>query len=93
MSAEGDLCVMATIANARGLHARAAAKFVRLAESFSAEISVTKDDMRVSARSIMGLMMLAATQGTTIRICGTGNDAAAALQALTDLIKRKFDEE
>ena len=90
---EGELCVMATIANMRGLHARAAAKFVKLTETFTADITVAKDDMQVSARSIMGLMMLAATQGTTIRMCASGADAAAALEALTDLIKRKFDEE
>jgi phosphocarrier protein len=84
---------MVTIANVRGLHARAAAKFVKLADTFSAEITVTKGDMRVSAGSIMGLMMLAATEGTVIRVCSAGADAAAALDALTDLVKRKFDEE
>lgn len=93
MSDEGVLCTMATIANQRGLHARAAAKFVKLVETFSAEITVVKDDMRVSGRSIMGLMMLAATQGSTIRLCGSGVDAAAALDALSNLVKRKFDEE
>jgi phosphocarrier protein len=90
---EGELCMMATIGNARGIHARAAARFVKLAETFKADISVVKDDMRVSGRSIMGLMMLAAAQGSTIRICSTGGDAAAALEALTNLVKRKFDEE
>jgi phosphocarrier protein HPr len=89
----GELCAIATIANLRGLHARAAAKFVKTVESFKADINVMKDDMRVSGRSIMGLMMLAATQGSTIQICGQGADAQAALAALTDLVKRKFDEE
>ena len=84
---------MVTIANIRGLHARAAAKFVKLAETFSSDITVTKDDMRVSSRSIMGLMMLAATQGSVIRICAVGADAASALDATTNLVKRKFDEE
>ncbi len=84
---------MAVIANQRGLHARAAAKFVKLAEDFSAEIVVVKDDMRVSARSIMGLMMLAATCGSQIKICAVGADAVEAVTALTELIKRKFDEE
>jgi phosphocarrier protein len=93
MSEEGRLCIMATIANQRGLHARAAAKFVKTAETFSADITVTKDDMCVSARSIMGLMMLAASPGSTIQICGSGADAALALDALGDLVKRKFDEE
>ena len=90
---DDELCVMATIGNIRGLHARAAARFVKLAETFSADITVTKNDMRVSARSIMGLMMLAATRGSVIRLCGSGVDAAAALEALSALVKRKFDEE
>ena len=85
--------MMAVIANQRGLHARAAAKFVKVSESFKAEISVMKDEMNVSGRSIMGLMMLAAARGSTIRICGSGVDAISALEALTDLVKRKFDEE
>lgn len=89
----GELCNIAVIANQRGLHARAAAKFVKLADSFQAEIEVIKDDMRVSAKSIMGLMMLAASCGTSIKICGAGVDAADAVAALTDLVKRKFDEE
>jgi len=89
----GELCVMAVVSNTRGLHARAAAKFVKLAETFKADVTVAKDDMCVSARSIMGLMMLAATQGSTVRLCGRGIDAIAALEALTDLVKRKFDEE
>jgi len=90
---KSELCMIATIANQRGLHARAAAKFVKLVEKFDAEITVSKDDMRVSARSIMGLMMLAATCGSTIRVCGSGKEAAVALQVLTDFVKRKFDEE
>lgn len=89
----GELCNIAVIANQRGLHARAAARFVKLAETFAADISVAKDDMRVSARSIMGLMMLAATRGSQIKICGTGHDAVDAVTALSELVKRKFDEE
>ncbi|MGE3622807.1 MAG: HPr family phosphocarrier protein [Bdellovibrionales bacterium] len=89
----GELCNIATIANQRGLHARAAAKFVKVAEAFTAEIVVAKDDMRVSARSIMGLMMLAAARGSLITICAEGDDAADAVAALTELVKRKFDEE
>ena len=54
---------------------------------------MAKEDMRVSARSIMGLMMLAATRGTQIKICGSGSDAIEAVTALSDLVKRKFDEE
>jgi phosphocarrier protein len=93
MSEKEEICALAVIANLRGLHARAAARFVKTVETFSADITVTRDDTSVSGRSIMGLMMLAATQGSTIRICGSGVDAAEALQALTDLVKRKFDEE
>ncbi len=90
---DGELCAIATISNKRGLHARAAAKFVKTVENFSADIVVVKDDLRVSGRSIMGLMMLAAGNGSTIRLCGKGADAAQALETLTDLVKRKFDEE
>jgi phosphocarrier protein HPr len=93
MNEQDELCVLATISNKRGLHARAAAKFVKLVESFSADVVVVKDDMRVSGRSIMGLMMLAAAHGSTIRLCGKGMDAAVALETLTDFVKRKFDEE
>ncbi|MDX2028765.1 MAG: HPr family phosphocarrier protein [Alphaproteobacteria bacterium] len=89
----GELCNIAVIGNQRGLHARAAAKFVKIAEGFAADITIMKDDMRVSARSIMGLMMLAAVQGAQIKICGAGPDAPAAIDALTDFVKRKFDEE
>jgi phosphocarrier protein len=93
MNDEDELCAIATIANKRGLHARAAAKFVKTAETFTADIEVVKDDLRVSGRSIMGLMMLAAATGSTIRLCSKGCDAAAALETLIDLVKRKFDEE
>lgn len=89
----GELCNIATIVNQRGLHARAAARFVKVAGGFQAEVTVVKDEMRVSARSIMGLMMLAATCGSTIKICGSGADAASAVAALTELVARKFDEE
>ncbi|MDD3029654.1 MAG: HPr family phosphocarrier protein [Alphaproteobacteria bacterium] len=86
------VCTTAVISNKRGLHARAAAKFVKLAETFSAEIIVAKDSMRVSGRSIMGLMMLAAAIGSSITISGTGVDAPKALNALEGLVRRKFDE-
>jgi len=90
---DGELCNIAVIANQRGLHARAAAKVVRLTETFKADISIVKGEMKVSARSIMGLMMLAATQGSSIQIIASGPDAATAVTALADLVKRKFDEE
>lgn len=82
-----------TIINQRGLHARAAAKFVKLAETFEAEISVTKGDTTVSGRSIMGLMMLAAAPGCTIRVEAEGVDAEAALEAIAKLVDDKFDED
>lgn len=83
----------ATIVNQRGLHARAAAKFVKCAERFDAEIIVTKADMSVSGRSIMGLMMLAASPGSDIDLAATGPEAAAAVTAICTLIANKFDED
>jgi phosphocarrier protein HPr len=82
-----------SMANQRGLHARASAKFVQLAESFSARISVSKDGETVNATSIMGLMMLAASFGTMITIRAEGPDAEAALAALVALVEAKFGEE
>jgi phosphocarrier protein HPr len=83
-----------TIRNQRGLHARAAAKFVKLASSFTgAEITVQKGDMTVSGMSIMGLMMLAASPGTEIEIRTKGAAKAEALAALVALVERRFDEE
>lgn len=82
-----------TIVNRRGLHARAAAKFVRLVEEMGAEVTVTKDDMEVSGASIMGLLMLSASLDTSIRISAAGADAAAVVAALEDLVSRRFDEE
>jgi len=90
---DGLLSCKATIINSRGLHARAAAKFVKLAESFSAEVTVSNRGQEVSGRSIMGLMMLAASPGTTIEMQARGEDARAALEALGTLIDSKFDED
>ena len=81
------------IANKRGLHARAAARFVQCAERFEAEITVTKDATTVGGTSIMGLMMLAAGIGTTIHVTATGPDAEAALAALAELVDGLFGEE
>jgi phosphocarrier protein HPr len=81
------------ICNRRGLHARAAARFVRLAEQFQAEIHVAKNGTSVSGLSIMGLMMLAAGPGTSIELRATGTEAAAAIEALAALIAGGFDEE
>ena len=83
----------ATICNQKGLHARAAAKFVKLAERFDAEVTVEKNDTRVPGSSIMGLMMLAAGPGCDIEIEATGPDAEAAVAALAQLVAGKFDED
>lgn len=82
-----------TIVNRRGLHARAAARFVRLSEEFRCDIEVTKDGETVSGRSIMGLMMLAAAAGSRIRVSACGPDAAEAVRRMARLIENKFDEE
>ena len=81
------------IINKRGLHARASAKFVKLASSFEAEVRVSKDGQCVDARSIMGLMMLAAGPGSAIEIEAEGSEAVAALDALIELVARRFDED
>ena len=81
------------IVNERGLHARASAKFVKLASTFDAEVSVSRDGSTVDARSIMGLMMLAAGIGSTIEITAEGEEAEAALEALCALVANRFDEE
>lgn len=80
------------ICNRRGLHARAAARFVKLAFEFTSEISVGKGDASVSGRSIMGLMMLAAGPGTELELCAAGPDAARAVDALAALVAGGFDE-
>jgi phosphocarrier protein len=93
MSATDTLTARAQISNQKGLHARAAAKFVKTAGAYNADIRVTKGEMDVSGGSIMGLMMLAASIGTELEIRANGHDAREAIDALLDLIKRKFDEE
>ena len=81
------------ITNKRGLHARAAAKFVKLVESLEADVTVTKDEMSVCGSSIMGLLMLSASLNTQIHVATSGAHAEEALRALTDLVERRFDEE
>ena len=81
------------IGNKRGLHARAAAKFVKLVETRKADVTVFKDDMSVCGSSIMGLLMLSASLDTQIRIVVTGDNAPAALEELVSLVERRFDEE
>ncbi|WP_420470452.1 HPr family phosphocarrier protein [Brevundimonas sp. FT23042] len=81
------------ICNQRGLHARASAKFVKLASSFESDIRVTRDGVTVNALSIMGLLMLGAGNGCEVHIAAEGADAAEAIAALSDLVNRKFDED
>ncbi len=81
------------ILNKRGLHARASAKFVKLAADFDAEVTVTRDGTSVDARSIMGLMMLGAGLGCVLELRAEGREAEAALAALADLIAARFEEE
>lgn len=82
-----------TIVNRRGLHARAAAKFVTMAERYGASIEVLRDGQSVSARSIMGLMMLGAGIGSTIEMQAEGWDAKEALDALSGLVEAGFHEQ
>lgn len=97
MSAGGDtdraVCQQLTICNKRGLHARASARFVRTADVFDAEVSVTRDGVTVGGTSIMGLMMLAAGPGSTILVQATGKQAREAIEALTELVNNGFDED
>ncbi|UAL10447.1 HPr family phosphocarrier protein [Caulobacter segnis] len=81
------------IINERGLHARASAKFVKTASGFDAEVTVSREGSSVDARSIMGLMMLAAGIGSTIDITAEGPEAQAAVEALCELVENRFDEE
>lgn len=83
----------ANICNTRGLHARASAKFVKLASTFDAEVHVTRDGVTVNALSIMGLLMLGAGNGCTIEITAEGAQAEAAVAGLADLVARRFDED
>ncbi|NCZ95616.1 MAG: HPr family phosphocarrier protein [Verrucomicrobia bacterium] len=94
MAAEGARHENETvIKNRLGLHARPAAMFVREANRHKCEIHVEKDGEMINGKSIMGLMMLAAGMGSKIRILATGPGAQEAVQALLQLVERKFDEE
>ena len=91
--ADGAIARDLLIVNQRGLHARASAKFVQLADSFQAKITVEKDGMKVGGTSIMGLMMLAASPGCSIRVTARGPQAAEAMAAIEDLVAGRFGEE
>jgi len=81
------------VVNRAGLHARPGAELVKLAGSFQSEIHVEKDGLQVNGKSIMGVLMLAAEQGSTLRFTASGPDSEEALNALTDLVRRGFEEE
>jgi phosphocarrier protein HPr len=83
----------ATIINKLGLHARAAAKFVKIANRFESSVKIEKDGVVVDGKSILGILTLAAVQGTKIRLSVSGMDEKASLKALVNLIENKFDEE
>ncbi|MBI3070563.1 MAG: HPr family phosphocarrier protein [Deltaproteobacteria bacterium] len=80
------------IVNRLGLHARAAATLVELTNKFEAEITIAKDDLEVNAKSIMGILMLAAAKGSTIRVRADGPDAEAAVAEIAALIANRFGE-
>lgn len=80
------------ISNKLGLHARAAAKLVKIAGSFESSIEIEKQEQRVNAKSIMSVMMLAAGRGNTVKLYVCGADEEAAMDALIDLISNKFGE-
>ncbi|MER9630685.1 HPr family phosphocarrier protein [Mesorhizobium sp. M0296] len=81
------------IVNQRGLHARASAKFVQIASGFNATVQVEKDGVKVGGTSIMGLMMLAASLGYSIRVTATGPEAEEVIDALEQLVASRFGEE
>ncbi|HZR63311.1 MAG TPA: HPr family phosphocarrier protein [Xanthobacteraceae bacterium] len=89
----GALIRVFVICNKKGLHARASAKFVQAVEKFDAEVRVTRGNETVGGTSIMGLMMLAASPGTSITVEATGNEAAEVMEALAALIASRFGEE
>lgn len=89
----GALARQMPIVNRKGLHARASAKFVQTVERFSSEVTVTRCGETVGGRSIMGLLTLAAAQGTSISVTARGEDAAACLDAIGALVANRFGED
>ena len=81
------------IVNRLGLHARASALFVKTASHFASDIKLSREDIEVNGKSIMGIMMLAASKGVTVRIVAEGEDEADAMKAIGDLINNGFNEE
>jgi len=81
------------IRNKLGLHARAAAKFVRCAADFSSTLTIVRGDMRVDGKSIMGVLLLAAPMGTVLEVIAEGDDEEAAIEAIAGLVEDKFGED
>ena len=92
MSDDGRIHREVRIVNRAGMHARPAAEFVKTAGRFTAEITVEKDGLEVNGKSIMGVLMLAAEQGSRLLLSATGHDALEALEALEALVGRGFEE-
>ena len=90
---EGAVVRVFTICNKKGLHARASAKFVQTVEKFEADVHVKRGGESVGGTSIMGLMMLSAGPGTSIVVSAIGPEAEAAIEAITELVAGKFNEE
>ena len=93
MSTDGHVERTVEIVNRAGMHARPAAELVKLAGTFAADVRIEKDGVEVNGKSIMGVLMLAAEMGSELRIVARGDDAAEAVEALTALVGRGFDEE
>ena len=91
--ADATITKVLEIKNRLGLHARAAAQLVQTATKFDAEVTILKDGQAVSGKSILGLMMLAAAQGTTIEVTAAGAQAHEAMAAIEALVEQKFNEE
>jgi len=92
MTINGRVERQVQIVNRAGMHARPAAEFVKTAGRFASDITVEKDGLEKNGKSIMGVLMLAAEQGSWLRLIASGVDAAAAVDALADLIGRGFEE-
>ena len=93
LSADAPVIRVVQICNKKGLHARASAKFVQMVEKFDADVKVKRGNEVVGGTSIMGLMMLAASPGSSVVVSASGSQAAEALEALDQLIQNRFGEE
>ncbi len=89
---EGFVARTVEIVNRAGMHARPAAELVKLAGTFSADVRLEKDGLEVNGKSIMGVLMLAAEQGSSLKISARGDDAEDAVSAISELVARGFDE-